>query len=109
MHYLTLAAVHIPEMTDGMEPDKVISGVCDLMEPYNAITENPEYLEFNDKTDDLKCQYDKGTVDCIKLPQGKIIINPSAVYGTRFVIRDGKVFETGCVLPDFAKRRIENE
>lgn len=111
MHFLTLAAVRIPEVDEGASgsetgwgmcggfytsfQDEVVSRVRDLMEPYSDITDNPEYLEFHDETEDIKYQYDNGVVDCIKLPQGKIIIDPSIFYGSRFAVCGGKVFEAG--------------
>lgn len=70
MHFFTLVAVHIPEMDGGARdgetgwgmpdglytsfPDEVVSNVCDLMEPYNGVTENPAYLEFYDRTEEIK-------------------------------------------------------
>ncbi len=111
MHFLTLAVVRIPEMDEGTGgsetgwgmyggfytsfQDEVVSRVRSLMERYSGTTDNPEYLEFYDETEDIKYQYDNGVVDCIKLPQGRIIIKPSNFYGARFVVRDGKVFEAG--------------
>lgn len=111
MHFLTLAAVHIPEIDWGVGdsetewgmpdslyasfPDEVVANVCDLMEPYNGVTENPAYLEFYDQTEEIKDQYDNGTVDCMKLPGGRIIVTPYADSGIRFIIRDGKVYENG--------------
>lgn len=101
MHFLTLAAVHLPEMTDEAENDNALefsaavsSALWELLDRYNEVTENPKYLEFYDETEALKQEYEEGAVDCMKLPQGRIIITPSNYYQFRFVIREGQVFET---------------
>lgn len=96
MHFLTLAAVHIPEIDWGVGdsetewgmpdslyasfPDEVVANVCDLMELYNGVTENPAYLEFYDQTEEIKDQYDNGTVNCMKLPGGKDYCNPICLF-----------------------------
>lgn len=71
--------------------------VCDLvdaiMEPYCECTEDPRYLHFEDHTKALRDEYEHGTVDCIKLPQGTIVEANGYPYWGRFFIRDGKVYE----------------
>lgn len=59
-----------------------------ILEPYNCCTENPDYLEFYDKTQELETAYAK-TMDCIKLPEGRIISVKESVGKHRYVIRDG--------------------
>lgn len=70
----------------------VNSGIVEIMYPYCASIEDPEYLEFDDRTEELRQKYE-GTADCIRLPQGTI----AEQYGTplfgKFVVRGGKVFQ----------------
>ncbi len=131
MHFLTLAAVEIPEVQEDKELDKqitekleklklqkqldtknfmldiaieechslqssfsraVVCSISDVMYPYCAEIEDPEYLEFYDRTEKLREEYES-TVDCIKLPQGTIVEKNGDPLWGRFSIRDGKVFQ----------------
>lgn len=67
------------------------SYISNEMEPFWEATEDPEYLEFQDRTDEVREGYN-GTVDCIKLPDGRIVPH---YYSTvcRFIIKDGKVYQ----------------
>lgn len=59
------------------------------MTPYS--TEPPEeYKEFADMTEELKADYAK-SVDCLKLPNGKIVECGSYPYFSKYSIVDGKV------------------
>ncbi|MCI9290277.1 MAG: hypothetical protein HFE32_00560 [Clostridia bacterium] len=68
----------------------VDSAVEYKLEPYCECTENEEYLEFMDETENLKQQYESGE-DCIKLPSGKIVQAYS--MHNKFCIKDGLVYE----------------
>lgn len=69
----------------------VVQCVEEVMEPYSA--ELPEeYLEFDDKTELLRSEYEQ-SVDCLKLPEGKIVELCSYPYHGRFCIIDGKVYQ----------------
>lgn len=71
----------------------VASAATDILEPYHCDTENPDYLEFWDKTPELEAAYEQ-SIDCFLLPQGKIVTSRHpAIYG-RFTIRNGNVYET---------------
>ena len=66
--------------------------IAEIMDFYSADPVNPEYLTFEDYTEDLQKEYDS-TADCIRLPQGKIVeANRYPLWG-EFVIREGKVFQ----------------
>lgn len=60
------------------------------LEPYCECTEDEEYLEFIDETEDAKAQYEQG-IDCIKLPNGKIV--PAWKLNNKFCIKDGLVYQ----------------
>lgn len=67
--------------------------VCEIMKPYDAGTEDPKYLEFDDRTEELEDAYFDGKTDCIRLPNGTILEATSYYFWDRFVISDGKVFQ----------------
>ncbi len=70
----------------------VDSGISDIMYPYCACMEDPEYLEFDDRTEKLRSEYE-GLADCIKLPQGIIVEQHGEPLWGSFIVRDGKVFQ----------------
>lgn len=72
---------------------EVYNAVDELLEPYCESTENPDYLEFEDHTDELKDEYENKSVDCIKLPGGRIVsIHNSIVYG-KYTVHNGMVYQ----------------
>ena len=70
----------------------VDEAVAKQLEPFYISTDDPRYLEFVDQTEELKQEYE-GTIDCIKLPQGKIVPARYGFYQNRFEIQNGKVFQ----------------
>ena len=95
--------------------------VSELMYPYCESMEDPEYLEFEDKTDDLKSDYE-ASADCIRLPEGTIVEVDSYPYYRKYTIREGKVFQLNAgplhhekrtkrtkkmlALPDFPRAKV---
>ena len=72
---------------------EVSSEVESIMEIYDVNTEDPELLEFDDHTQEIREGYETGVMDCIRLPQGNTVdLHGHPLYG-RYVIRDGMVFE----------------
>ena len=64
------------------------------LEPYCEQTDNPAYLEFEDHTDELRDEYENGSVDCIKLPEGKIVSVENPRFWNRYIIGDdGKIYQ----------------
>lgn len=78
-------------------------GICDMMYPYYASMEDPEYLEFDDRTEKLREEYDSA-VDCIKLPQGTIVEQYGDPLWGSFLVCDGKVFQRDAGPLHHAKR-----
>lgn len=70
----------------------VDEAVAKQLEPFYISTDDPRYLEFVDQTEELKQEYE-GTIDCIKLPQGKIVPARYGFYQNRFENQNGKVFQ----------------
>lgn len=69
----------------------VSQGVEKIMEPYSA-EPSEEYLEFDDRTDILRFEFEQ-CVDCLKLPEGRVVELCSYPYYGKFCIMDGKVYQ----------------
>lgn len=63
-----------------------------IMESYDAYPEDPKYLKFDDRTEQLNEAYLNNTIDCIRLPNGTIL--KSIDLQKNFVIADGKISQT---------------
>ena len=72
----------------------VDSHISEVMYPYFVGIEDPQYMEFIDRTAQLREEFKEG-VDCIKLPEGRIVEWYSNPIYNSFTIRDGKVFQRG--------------
>ena len=68
---------------------QLVGEVEEVMAPYSA-EPSEEYMEFADMTEELKADYAK-SVDCLKLPNGKIVECGSYPYFSKYSIVDGKV------------------
>lgn len=68
----------------------VSDAVEKIMEPYCENTDNPDYLEFVDMTEELKAEYEEET-ECIRLPEGKIVELQNYPYYLLYTVQDGKV------------------
>lgn len=71
----------------------VLNKADELLEPFSEQTENPEYLEFIDMTEELRERYETETEDCFKTPDGRILEAWDPAINYRFVIRNGKVYQ----------------
>ena len=71
----------------------VHDAVAEKMQEYYEGDTDPGRTKFCDCTERIVEGYE-GTVDCLKLPQGTIVLDFESPYENRFVIRDGKVFES---------------
>lgn len=105
MHYLALVTTEIPaseiEQKTVLNPlhdvrhvfsREVSSSVTLSLERYAEDTQNPDYLEFWDQTKYLEAAH-QGGIDCIKLPEGRIVPIYEEPFSDRFGIWDGKVYE----------------
>ena len=73
---------------------EVYDQISYVMEPYSENTDDPEYLHFEDHTEELREEYENGTVDCIKLPEGRKVSVGSREIFNKFIIgKDGKVYQ----------------
>lgn len=71
----------------------VIEAVSEVMEPYNQNTEDRDYLEFFDMTDELEDEYQTGCVEMVRLPEGKYVFPYSRPFSDRYIVSEGKVLE----------------
>lgn len=69
------------------------SYIWDDMAPFCESTEDPEYLEFEDCTEDVENGYASEKVDCFKLPNGSVVARYNRL-ASGFVIRDGLVYQS---------------
>ncbi len=67
--------------------------IGELMAPFCEGTEDPEYLEFNDRTNDLHREYETDTTNCIRLPNGVIVSMYDQAVSGKYLIKDGKVYQ----------------
>ncbi len=64
----------------------------ELLDPYFTETENPKYIEFIDCTDEVKEEYENGSVNCFKGSNG-IIYSEYSRIGRSFTMIDGVVYQ----------------
>ena len=69
----------------------VQSAVEYKMAPYCECTDDEEYMEFCDETEDARKQYEEGCADCIKLRNGKIVL--AYTLHDKFCIKNGLVYQ----------------
>ena len=62
------------------------------MEPYWTDTENEDYLEFDDQTEMLKSDFSQ-SMDCLRLPDGKLVPLNMYPYYNKYCLVKGKVYE----------------
>ena len=65
---------------------QLVAAVEEVMAPYSAEA-SEEYMEFADMTEELKSDYAK-SIDCLKLPNGKIVECGSYPYFSKYSIVD---------------------
>ena len=70
---------------------EVYSSIDNLMHPYGS--ESEDCYEFIDMTEELRDAYEHDTVDCYRLPGGRIVTQFDKEVYRKFIIRDGIVFQ----------------
>ncbi len=83
---------HFTVLTDVSPNKDVYYAIEEMLAPYYEQTSDPRYLEFVDCTEEIKQGYASGRVDCIKTPDGRVLLYFDGEVG-RFAIKDGKVVE----------------
>ena len=67
--------------------------IGELMAPFCEGTEDPEFLEFDDRTDDLHREYETDRTNCVRLPNGVIVSMYDQTVSGKYLIKDGKVYQ----------------
>ena len=67
--------------------------ISELMAPYCEQTNDPKYLEFDDRTDALRREYETDTTNCVRLPNGVIVSMYDQTVTGKYRIKDGKVYQ----------------
>ena len=66
--------------------------IDELMAPFCEGTDDPAYLEFEDRTDDLRRDYETDKINCVRFPNGTVVPEYSRLVCEKYLIKDGKVF-----------------
>lgn len=73
----------------GRMADEVFS----LMKRYDYNTDDPEYLEFDDRTEEYRQEYENEAVNLIYFPDGRICPEHDYAFLKKYELCDGKVYE----------------
>lgn len=63
------------------------------MEPYYEATENSEYLVFENMDEEVRSGYQNDTLQCVQMPDGKIVASWDRRFTNHFEVVDGVVYE----------------
>lgn len=83
--------------------NSVMEKVDEIMSPYSENTENPEYIEFIDCTKEVQSDYEE-CIECLKLPEGKIVEHWMYPYFNKYSICNGQVYQKNAGLLKHEKR-----
>ena len=72
---------------------EVFSAVEEIMEPYCESTDDPDFLEFYDVTEDISERYKNETCTVIKFSDGRMVFPYDAAFSQKYTLLDGKVFQ----------------
>lgn len=64
-----------------------------VMEPFYCETDNPDYLEFEDKTEEYREAYENETVNLVRFPNGTILTEHQYAVYHKYEIVDGRLYE----------------
>lgn len=70
----------------------VASHANNILEPYDSNTTDTDYMEFCDKTQELKIAYQQ-SANCFKLPNGRIVDPYDSSVCGRYIMRNGQVYQ----------------
>ncbi len=73
--------------------DAMANEVDAVMEPYSCNTDNPEYLEFEDKTEEYREAYENETVNLVRFPNGTVLTDRQYAFFHKYEIVDGRLYE----------------
>lgn len=64
-----------------------------VMEPFYCETDNPDYLEFEDRTEEYRREYENGTVNLVRFPNGTVFTDRQYAVYHKYEIVDGRLYE----------------
>lgn len=64
-----------------------------VMEPFYCETDNPNYLEFEDKTEEYREAYENETVNLVRFPNGTVLTEHQYAVYYKYEIVDGRLYE----------------
>lgn len=64
-----------------------------VMEPFCSETDNSDYLEFEDKTEEYRKTYENETVNLIRFPNGTVLTEHQYAVWHKYEIADGRLYE----------------
>lgn len=67
--------------------------VSNILEPFGIYTENSEYRCFSPCEDSDGSGYETETVDCVRLPDGRILLADDWQFDGRYELFEGKVYQ----------------
>lgn len=93
LHIPTPMTLHDLVRIQGEFERDMTSIIDTTMEPYYEATENPEYLVFEDMDKEVRSGYENGTLECVRMPDGKIVTTWSRRFTNCFTVEDGVIYE----------------
>lgn len=73
--------------------NKVVEEVDAVLEPFYCDVDNPDYLEFEDKTEEYREAYENKTVNLVRFPNGTVLTDRQYAVYHKYEIVDGKLYE----------------
>ena len=64
-----------------------------VMEPFCSETDDPDYLEFEDKTEEYRNTYESETVNLVRFPNGMVLTEYQYSVYHKYEIVDGRLYE----------------
>ena len=71
----------------------VSKAVDEIMDPFCENTDDPQYLEFEDYTDEVEDSYNSDTRTCVRLPEGRVVLARSHEFRSKYTLDGGMIRE----------------
>lgn len=105
MHYSVLAAVELPGKYSKTGFVAAAENAMEqLLAPYQECPDNPEYQEFIAASEDIAAEYETGTTECFKLPDGRVLCIYASEFRREFEIVNEEIYSYG----DFPRQPRKN-
>lgn len=73
--------------------NRMTEEVNTVMAPFYCETDNPDYLEFEDKTEEYRKAYETETVNLVRFPNGTILTERQYAVWHKYEIVNGRLYE----------------